>query len=107
MININAYGGNWLHVHILLKMTGSFGCVVTSKQCPGGTFSNQVGKIICPTEWNRVNASARIKWRQIPCALSPYSPRALLRFSEEIPSSLAITVPATMAFLCYLFKKSI
>ena len=34
-ININAYGacygGNWLH--ILLKMTGSFGCVVTSKQC--------------------------------------------------------------------------
>ena len=31
MINTNAYGGNWLH--ILLKMTGSFGCVVTSKQC--------------------------------------------------------------------------
>ena len=34
-ININAYGacygGNWLH--ILLKMSGSFGCVVTSKQC--------------------------------------------------------------------------
>jgi hypothetical protein len=30
MININAYGGNWQH--ILLKMTGSFGCVVTSKQ---------------------------------------------------------------------------
>ena len=33
-ININAYGacygGNWLH--ILLKMSGSFGCVVTSKQ---------------------------------------------------------------------------
>ena len=31
MINMNAYGDNWLH--ILLKMTGSFGCVVTSKQC--------------------------------------------------------------------------
>ena len=34
-ININVYGacygGNWLH--ILLKMSGSFGCVVTSKQC--------------------------------------------------------------------------
>ena len=28
IIPINAYGGNWLH--ILLKMTGSFGCVVTS-----------------------------------------------------------------------------
>ena len=31
MINMNAYGDNWLHM--LLKMTGSFGCVVTSKQC--------------------------------------------------------------------------
>ena len=31
--NTNAYGGNWLH--ILLKMTGSFGCVVTSKQWVG------------------------------------------------------------------------
>ena len=35
MININAYGGNWLHILLktVLKMTGSFGCVVTSKQC--------------------------------------------------------------------------
>ena len=37
MINMNAYGDNWLH--ILLKMTGSFGCVVTSKQCKGVTLT--------------------------------------------------------------------
>ena len=38
MINMNAYGDNWLH--ILLKMTGSFGCVVTSKLCDGRVKSN-------------------------------------------------------------------
>ena len=36
MINMSAYGDNWLH--ILLKMTGSFGCVVTSKQWFGMTL---------------------------------------------------------------------
>ena len=38
MININAYGGNWLHILLktVLKMTGSFGCIVTSKQWIGG-----------------------------------------------------------------------
>ena len=47
MININAYGGNWLH--ILLKMTlqhsGSFGCVVTSKQWIGYIFVAFSGKL--------------------------------------------------------------
>jgi hypothetical protein len=36
IININVYGGNWLH--ILLKMTGSFACVVTSKECGGSAW---------------------------------------------------------------------
>ena len=42
MININAYGGNWLHILLktALKMTGSFGCVVTSELCDGRVKSN-------------------------------------------------------------------
>ena len=34
MININAYGGNSIELAAYIaKKTGSFGCVVTSKQC--------------------------------------------------------------------------
>ena len=46
MININAYGGNWLHILLktVLKMTGSFGCVVTSKQCFDELIAKKINK---------------------------------------------------------------
>ena len=44
----------------------------------GGTFSNKVGiavDITYPADWNKVNVSAKSKWRQIPfvpiCSIGP------------------------------------